>query len=55
MSRPEPMIGCRDECGKQTTESGAAQTGWQFLPIQNRWRCPECWRALEKLNHPTEE
>lgn len=47
-TEPTPlMVGCRDGCGKQVTESEAMRTNWRWLPISKRWRCPDCGRALD--------
>lgn len=47
-TREQPTIACRDECGARIPEDRIEHPGWTFLPIQRRYRCPACWRALEQ-------
>ena len=44
------MVTCRDGCGREVTQAEATRSAWFYLPIQNRWRCPTCWRLLDQLN-----
>lgn len=46
----EPEVRCRDECGNSMPESLLWHAGWEYLPIQNRYRCVECWRSLRQAN-----
>lgn len=55
MTTPEIEVGCRDECGRKTPMSRLEGSGWELLPIQNRWRCVECWRELKKANESRQE
>lgn len=50
MTEDAPLIGCRDECGQRVPAESIQQKGWTFLPVQRRWRCPTCQRALDKAN-----
>lgn len=45
-----PTIGCRDGCGRRVGADVIEQSGWIYLEIQKRWRCPDCWRELEQAN-----
>lgn len=58
MSKEPDTIACRDGCGRRVIVEEVERSGWTLLPVQNRWRCPECWRALEAANqradHPVE-
>lgn len=47
-----PTVSCNDECGARVPEDQLEASGWQRLQIQqNRYRCIECWRKLEAVNH----
>lgn len=46
-------IGCYDGCGASTTPDAVESSGWTWLPISQRYRCPACWRALNALNTPS--
>ena len=48
------MTACRDGCGRSVPDAELLQAGWTFLPISRRWRCPVCWRALEKVSAPAD-
>ena len=52
MNDPRPQIGCRDQCGRTVSEDQLESSGWELLPIQKRYRCPACWRALRQVNQP---
>lgn len=41
-----PTVGCRDECGRSVPVSDVESQGWNYLEIQKRYRCPQCWREL---------
>lgn len=47
MSTPIPMIGCCDGCGRQVPADQVQASGWELLPIQQRYRCVQCWRGPE--------
>lgn len=45
-------IGCRDECGRHAKdESEAEARAWTRMVIGKGWRCPDCTRELEIVNH----
>jgi hypothetical protein len=44
------LVGCADGCGRSATQQDAESGGWSFLPIQGRWRCPDCAYALAQAN-----
>lgn len=43
-------IRCRDGCGASVPAAGLDASGWERLPIQNRYRCVACWSALKDVN-----
>jgi len=47
--KPPDTTACRDGCGRTVLDDQLLPSGWTFLPISRRWRCPACWRALEAL------
>ena len=49
------LIGCADGCKRSVTPKEAEQGGWTYLSIQNRWRCPTCWRELQAANRPASD
>lgn len=50
MPQPEEIIRCRDECGATVPADQVQGTGWEYLPIQRRYRCTACWRLLNLIN-----
>jgi hypothetical protein len=46
----EDHITCTDSCGRKVLIDAVEQSGWSFLPITRRWRCPQCWRDLQAVN-----
>lgn len=46
----DERIYCRDECGRNYPAASIESSGWEYLQIQRRWRCVECWRALRMAN-----
>jgi DNA-directed RNA polymerase subunit RPC12/RpoP len=56
MSEPEaPTVACASGCGTRILVSELESAGWDYLPIQNRYRCTACWRALREVNQPKQE
>ena len=50
---PEPAeIGCASGCGRKATPADLSLKGWSLLPISGRYRCPQCWRDLQRVNAP---
>lgn len=54
MNKPD-TIPCRDACGRSVPVDEVERSGWELLPVQNRWRCPVCWRALRTVNARAEQ
>lgn len=50
MAESDRTIACRDGCGRTVHEDDVESSGWEYLPIQKRYRCVECWRQLKKVN-----
>lgn len=50
-----PLLRCADACGRAVTPEEAEHTGWTYLEIQRRWRCPQCQRELRATNQPLEQ
>lgn len=50
MTQEELTVGCRDECGRHIPIDKLEGSGWEYLPIQKRYRCTECWRVLNTAN-----
>lgn len=49
-------IYCAAACKRNVPdEKAASDAGWSFLPIMQRWRCPDCGRELAAVNNPPEE
>jgi hypothetical protein len=44
------LTACRDGCGRSVTDDELPRSGWTFLAIARRWRCPECVRALQRVS-----
>lgn len=52
MSTIKQEVFCTDGCGKSVpTPEAAMQVGWTVLQITGRLRCPQCARALAKVNN----
>lgn len=43
-------VSCNDECGRRVPRCELGNEGWEWLPITNRYRCVDCWRALKEIN-----
>ena len=50
-----PPVTCRDECGASVPAREVQSRGWEYPPIQNRYRCVDCWRRLNEANAPKGE
>lgn len=50
MADKPQLISCSDECGHSLPAETIESSGWTYLQIRGRWRCPECRRALEQVN-----
>lgn len=47
----EPLR-CCDGCGRTVADTAEAEAkAWQFLEISKRYRCPQCVRDLNRVNH----
>ena len=49
------MTACSDACGNRVADDLVEQSGWTYLSIQRRYRCPACVRALAQVNAPQAE
>ena len=47
---PDRKVYCNDGCKRGVEPEELESSGWQWLPITNRYRCVECWRSLKKAN-----
>lgn len=52
MAQPPIEIRCSDGCGRAVTEEQLKTSGWTYLAISRRYRCPVCVRELAKANEP---
>lgn len=44
-------IPCQDGCKRNAADEADAQAkGWTRMPLTGRYRCPDCVRALAKVN-----
>lgn len=51
---PDKVVRCCDGCGATVPEREVEGSGWEYLPIQLRYRCVDCWRALKEVNRTDE-
>jgi hypothetical protein len=49
MSEKEiPLVACSDGCGAKCPVTEIEDRIWEWLSVSNRYRCPECRRALRQ-------
>lgn len=53
-AKPDTKIYCADGCKRGVEPEDLSSSGWTLLPIQNRYRCVDCWRALREANEKKE-
>ena len=47
----DESIGCSSGCGRRVEDlDEGLQKGWEFLPITQRYRCPQCYRDLKAVS-----
>lgn len=44
------LVSCMDGCGKKALVNEVDGLAWQVLSIQGRYRCVDCWRALQEAS-----
>lgn len=54
VKKPDTKIYCNDGCKRGVEPEDLSNAGWSWLPITNRYRCVDCWRALREANAPKE-
>jgi hypothetical protein len=50
MTEKPIRLACAAGCKREATPEEAEHSGWDYLPIQSRWRCPDCTRVLREIN-----